>query len=132
MRKWKAFLPIIIITLLFSSQVLPIVNPVRATNLDSGSLLLLTSAQNGDTETVRRLVAEKVDIEAKDDYGTQRTRRSLLFSIKILILEIAGVDIKEYSVAKITDIIDMRLAKCALVLWATVSRGSTWRFNYQL
>ncbi len=69
MRKWKAFLPIIIITLLFSSQVLPAVNPVKATNLDSGSLLLLTSAQNGDSESVRRLVAEKVDIEVRDDYG---------------------------------------------------------------
>jgi ankyrin repeat protein len=69
MRRRTVFLPLIFFTLLFSNHVFSAVNPVKAGKLDSNSILLLTAAQNGDTESVRRLVAEKVDIEVRDDYG---------------------------------------------------------------
>ena len=62
-------LSVIIFPLLYSSPVSAAVNPVKATNLDPDSVLLLTAAQESDTETLGRLIAEQVPIDAKDDYG---------------------------------------------------------------
>ena len=61
----------LLISSLVSAAVIPVmaVNPVKATNLDPDSVLLLTAAQESDTETLGRLIAEQVPIDAKDDYG---------------------------------------------------------------
>ena len=45
-------LSVILFPLLFSSLVSAAVNPVKATDLDPDSLLLLTAAQEGDSEIV--------------------------------------------------------------------------------
>jgi len=69
MKQSMSILTIIIFSLLVSSRAFAGTNAVKATNLDQKSLLLLTTTQSGDTEIVGELIAKKINIEAKDDYG---------------------------------------------------------------
>ncbi len=69
MKQSILILPIILFPLLISSPAFAAGDAVKSANLDSNSLLLLTAAQKGDAETVGRLIAEQVHIDAKDDYG---------------------------------------------------------------
>ncbi len=69
MKQSILILPIILFSLLISSPAFAAADAVKSANLDPNSLLLLTAAQKGDAETVGRLIAERVHIDARDDYG---------------------------------------------------------------
>jgi ankyrin repeat protein len=121
MRRRTVFLPLIFFTLLFSNHVFSAVNPVhpvKAGKLNSNSILLLTAAQNGDTESVWRLVAEKVDIEVRDDYG----RTALHVAAENGQLEIAAMLIESGADIEARTYVALRL----YFSWAPLMVAANW------